>query len=154
MTPETTDTFTAAATENSNPGYAGIEFWPDMTEYTKKYPVDFVYPDNSQAYFFSSSDEETVDLHFKWMQQYGIDGVFIQRFISSITSQAIGKVLKHAVKAAKKYNRAFSIMYDCSGLSTEADIYKVLNDWKIINAKSVFPIRLYVLPIFTITENR
>ena len=33
------------------PGYAGIEFWPDMTEYTKKYPVDFVYPDNSQAYF-------------------------------------------------------------------------------------------------------
>lgn len=26
-------------------------------------------------------------------------------------------------------------MYDCSGLSTEADIYKVLNDWKIINAK-------------------
>ena len=47
------------------PGYAGIEFWPDMTEYTKKYPVDFVYPDNSQAYFFSSSDEETVDLHFK-----------------------------------------------------------------------------------------
>lgn len=120
------------------PGYAGIEFWPDMTEYTKKYPVDFVYPDNSQAYFFSSSDEETVDLHFKWMQQYGIDGVFIQRFISSITSQAIGKVLKHAVKAAKKYNRAFSIMYDCSGLSTEADIYKVLNDWKIINAKYRF----------------
>lgn len=120
------------------PGYAGIEFWPDMTEYTKKYPVDFVHSDNSQAYFFSSSDEETVDLHFKWMQQYGIDGVFIQRFISSITSEAIGKVLKHAVKAAKKYNRAFSIMYDCSGLSTEADIYKVLNDWKIINAKYRF----------------
>ena len=76
------------------PGYAGIEFWPDMTEYTKKYPVDFVYPDNSQAYFFSSSDEETVDLHFKWMQQYGIDGVFIQRFISSITSQACRKSSK------------------------------------------------------------
>ena len=120
------------------PGYAGIEFWPDMTEYTKKYPVDFVHSDNSQAYFFSSSDEETVDLHFKWMQQYGIDGVFIQRFISSISSQAIGKVLKHAVKAAKKYDRTFSIMYDCSGLSTEADIYKVLNDWKIINAKYRF----------------
>lgn len=120
------------------PGYAGIEFWPDMTEYTKKYPVNFVHSDNSQAYFYSSSDEETVDLHFKWMQQYGIDGVFIQRFISSITSEAIGKVLKHAVKAAKKYNRAFSIMYDCSGLSSEADIYKVLNDWKIINAKYRF----------------
>lgn len=120
------------------PGYAGIEFWPDMTEYTKKYPVNFVHSDNSQAYFFSSSDEETVNLHFKWMQQYGIDGVFIQRFISSINSEAIGKVLKHSVKAAKKYNRAFSIMYDCSGLSTEADIYKVLNDWKIINAKYRF----------------
>ena len=120
------------------PGYAGIEFWPDMTEYTKKYPVNFVHPDNSQAYFFSSSDQETVDLHFKWMQQYKIDGVFIQRFISSITSPAIGKVLKYAVEAAKKYNRAFSIMYDCSGLSTEADIYKVLNDWKIINAKYRF----------------
>lgn len=118
------------------PGYAGIEFWPDMREYTKQYPVNFKHSDGSQAYFYSSSDEETVDLHFKWMQENNIDGVFVQRFISSITRDAIGKVLGHVVKAAKKYNRSFSIMYDLSGLGDDPEdalANKVYNDWKILN---------------------
>lgn len=118
-------------------GYAGIEFWPDMREYPKQYTVNFKHSDGSQAYFFSSSDEETVDLHFKWMQENNIDGVFVQRFVSSISRDAIGQVLAHVVKAAKKYNRAFSIMYDLSGLGDDpgdASANKVYNDWKILNA--------------------
>ena len=66
------------------PGITKVDFWPDMTEYTKKYKSPFKFADGSDAYLFSSNDEETVDLHFKWMKDYGIDGVHMQRFLGEV----------------------------------------------------------------------
>jgi len=63
-----------------NENHSGIDVWPDVTEYEKTYPTPFKLPNGHQARFFSSVDKSTIDLHFKWMQQYGIDGVFMQRF--------------------------------------------------------------------------
>src|SRR5690242_16734547 len=46
------------------PNTLSFEMWPDMTEYTNKYPAPgFTYPDGSQAYLFSSQDQQTVDRH-------------------------------------------------------------------------------------------
>jgi hypothetical protein len=102
-----------------NPTRATIDFWPDMTEYTKKHLSPFKMPDGSQTYLYSPYDEESVDLHFKWMQEYGIDGVFMQRFVMEVNNQGgknhFNKVLQNALKAAKKYNRAIGVMYDLSG---------------------------------------
>src|SRR5690349_17692999 len=52
------------------------DFWPDVSEYEKTYPTALTNADGSVARLFSSVDQSTTDLHFKWMQQYGIDGVF------------------------------------------------------------------------------
>src|SRR5688572_22974377 len=53
-----------------------FEMWPDMSEYTNQYPASsFTYPGGAQAHLFSSHDQQTVDRHFDWMQDYGIDGV-------------------------------------------------------------------------------
>ncbi len=97
-------------------GSCTIDFWPEMDEYKVKYKTPFKFADGSPAYVFSSYDESTVDLHFKWMKEYGIDGVFIQRFFSVLTSENRlnhnDKVLRSAIKAANKYGVAICLMYD------------------------------------------
>ncbi len=109
-----------------------IDLWPDMTEYTKTYPSPFFFADGRNAPLFSPYDEETVDLHFKWMKEYGLDGVFMQRFIGEVKRPAgkrhFNQVLQNALKAAKKYNRAICIMYDLSGSKPE-DMDLVVQDW-------------------------
>lgn len=114
------------------PGICTIDFWPDVTDYTKTYLTAFKYPDGSGAYVYSPYDEGSVDLHFKWMKDYGIDGVFMQRFISEIKGTKgknhFNKVLSNALKAAKKYDRAICVMYDLSG-SSGTDMTTLLSDW-------------------------
>jgi hypothetical protein len=66
------------------------------------------------------------------MKDYGIDGVFMQRFVSEIKTAKgknhFNKVLSNALKAAKKYQRAICVMYDLSGCSS-SDMQILLNDW-------------------------
>lgn len=118
-----------------HPGCSTIDFWPDMKDYTKKYLTPFKFADGNPAYFYSPYDEETIDLHFKWMKEYGIDGVFMQRFVVEIKpsnekgKRHFNKVLENALKAAEKYGRAISVMYDLSGC-TGADLAYVEQDWK------------------------
>src|SRR6188472_2712448 len=68
------------------PGNTNVDFWPDITDYTKRYKSPFQFADGSDAYLYSPYDEESVDLHFKWMKTYGIDGVHMQRFVGEIKS--------------------------------------------------------------------
>lgn len=115
------------------PGKCTIDLWPDVSEYEKTYETAFKLPDETPAKVFSSYDASTTDLHFKWMKQYGIDGVFMQRFVVSIRNQKgkdnYNKILKNAVLSAEKYDRAICLMYDLSGMKVgEEDI--LIRDWK------------------------
>lgn len=120
------------------PGQSTIDFWPDVSDYPKIYETSFRFPDGTLASLFSSYDEETVDLHFKWMKEYGIDGVFLQRFVTEIKSEKgkrhFNKVLSCALKSARKYERAVSVMYDLSGCTSE-DMDVLVRDWKEIQDK-------------------
>jgi hypothetical protein len=117
------------------PGCSTIDMWPDMTEYTKQYETPFSFIDGTKASLYSPYDAETIDLHFKWMKDYGIDGVHMQRFVVEVNgSKANGKrhfnkVLENAIKASIKYGKAISIMYDLSGC-TKKDIAYVAEDFK------------------------
>ena len=115
------------------PGKCTIDLWPDVSEYEKTYETAFKLPDETLAKVFSSYDASTTDLHFKWMKQYGIDGVFMQRFVVSIRNQKgkdnYNKILNNAVLSAEKYDRAICLMYDLSGMEAgEEDI--LIRDWK------------------------
>ena len=114
-------------------GKCTIDLWPDVSEYEKTYETAFKLPDETPAKVFSSYDASTTDLHFKWMKQYGIDGVFMQRFVVSIRNQKgkdnYNKILNNAVLSAEKYDRAICLMYDLSGMEAgEEDI--LIRDWK------------------------
>ena len=116
------------------PGNCKFDLWPDVSEYKKTYPTPFTHADGRTAYLFSSYDASTTDLHFKWMQQYGIDGAFVQRFVTNLRSplhlHANNTVLSHALEASRKYNRAIAVMYDLSGMNDSTDADLVIADWK------------------------
>lgn len=112
-----------------------IDAWPDVSDYEKTYETSFVHADGTKAKVFSSTDKSTTDLHFKWMREYGIDGVFIQRFFGSTKRWDINApenvVLKNAFQAASDNNRAIAIMYDLSGLGASGeDCSSIIEDWK------------------------
>ena len=118
-----------------------IDFWPDVSEYPCTYsaPDGFKLPDGNTPRLYSSYDESTVDLHFRWMKDYGIDGVFMQRFVAQLTNPTAlihsDKVLQSAMTASNVHARAISIMYDMVGMdaSTSADI--ILDDARGLIAK-------------------
>src|SRR3981081_3714484 len=112
-----------------------LDFWPDVSEYEKTYPTSLTNNDGSVARVFSSVDQSTTDLHFRWMQQYGIDGAFVQRFFSGLRTPEGRKksrvVLANAIKSSQKYGRAISVMYDLSGLRNSGeDCSVIIQDWK------------------------
>ncbi|MDR0546805.1 MAG: xylosidase [Dysgonamonadaceae bacterium] len=120
------------------PGSCKIDMWPDVSEYEKTYKTGFVFADGSPAYTFSSWDESTVETHFRWMREYGIDGVFVQRFVAEIkrpqSYRQLNKVWHSAITSANVNNRAISIMYDFSGM-IPGDEQLVLDDIDSITAR-------------------
>ena len=61
-----------------------FDFWPDTTDYQETYGV----PELKNLYSLpSAEDYSTVKTHFDWMKEYGIDGIFLQRFGSDIRNK-------------------------------------------------------------------
>jgi hypothetical protein len=114
-----------------------IDMWPDVTEYEKTYPTGLKLADGTTARFFNSADKSTTDLHFKWMKQYGLDGVFMQRFFNAARPEnrknAETRILRNALEAASRYERAIGVMYDLSGLKASGeDCSLLVDDWKYL----------------------
>lgn len=122
------------------PGQCSIDLWPDMSEYEVKYKTDFVMPDGKPAYVFSSHDKSTVNLHFKWMKEYGLDGVFVQRFVTNLKESKKSRnsldILMNCVSAAELYSRAICVMYDLSGMKS-GDEKLVMEDWDMLMSKKI-----------------
>jgi hypothetical protein len=119
------------------PGHCTIDLWPDTTELDpdERFATDFRHADGSLAYVFSSHCRKTVLRHFQWMKQYGIDGVFVQRFAVSTLRPAnldhCNTVLMHCREGANRNGRAYALMYDLSGLQA-GQIERVMDDWRLL----------------------
>jgi hypothetical protein len=117
------------------PGNLKIDLWPELSEYPKMYSTPFSHADGSVAMLPSDHDYSTTAVRFKWMKDYGVDGVFMQRFIGNVrtkgnTRDHFNKIFGDALKAARKYNRAIAVMYDFSGMRDTVDVPLFINDWK------------------------
>lgn len=109
-----------------------FELYPDMWEYEKTYFTGFKpLGTGERASLYSSYDYQTVDTHFKWMNQYGIDGVAQQRFMVQFEENAahMDQVLKNVQTAAEKYGRVFYLEYDFTGNSDGNIVEKVKKDF-------------------------
>ncbi|WOO39670.1 glycoside hydrolase family 71/99-like protein [Rubellicoccus peritrichatus] len=119
------------------PGECTIDLWPDMSEMDldEKYPTSFRHQDGKTAYVFSSYNWKTVMRHFRWMQEHGIDGVFLQRFGASVRRQNAmydhrNVVTSNVQAGANRYGRTWAMMYDLSGLRAGEIEKVVIEDWK------------------------
>lgn len=126
------------------PGKCSIDLWPDLTEFDsdERYPTAFRHEDGSTAEVFSSINPKTVDRHFCWMDEYGIDTAFVQRFGSHAAKERRDhRGLKYENQklmlcrdAAIKNNGSWVLMYDLSGLKDD-DFDRLAEDWKNLRRK-------------------
>ena len=117
------------------PGRCSIDLWPDVSELDpdELFATPFRHADGKAAHVFSSHHRKTVVRHFHWMRQYGIDGVFVQRFVvetfDPVHRRHVDAVLDHCREGANQHGRCYAVMYDLSGLRA-GGIERTIDDWK------------------------
>jgi hypothetical protein len=64
------------------------------------------------------------------MEQYGIDGVFVQRFVVNLANPSSDRVLKHVRASAATTGRVYAVCYDLTGAATGRLYDRLVQDWK------------------------
>jgi hypothetical protein len=110
-----------------------VELYPDLSELDpdERCDVPGMTIGDMPAYLFSSRNPKTVSRHFRWMKEYSLDGVLVQRFVGSIRGSRAGGdvVLKNVMAAAQESGRTFAIEYDISGGNPQTFVQTLKDDW-------------------------
>jgi hypothetical protein len=118
-------------------GQWGIDFYPDMSEYTKRYEPGWTLNNGQPAYLYSAVDRESVELHCRWMWEYGIDGVFLQRFLGEVQDSRFrdfrDRVARNIKAGSEAYGRVYAMMYDVSGVDDDVMLARITSDWNHLN---------------------
>ena len=92
-------------------------------------------PDGSPARLYSAYRPGPVLLHCNWMRRYGIDGVFLSRFVGETASPArarhVNTVLASVREGCHREGRVWAMMLDLS-MGRDATPAIVINDWKFL----------------------
>ncbi|HEY3325431.1 MAG TPA: glycoside hydrolase family 71/99-like protein [Planctomycetota bacterium] len=119
------------------PGSCKIDLWPDVSELDpdERYATAFKLADGKAAEVYSAFNKKTVVRHFKWMRDYGIDGVFVQRFAGEVFHPSglrqFTTVLSHCREGANTFGRTYAVMYDLSGMNL-GQMNQLMDDWKAL----------------------
>jgi len=123
-------------------GAPTVDMLPDVTELppSELCRTPLTAPGNRPVYVFSSRNPATVDRHFAWMEQYGLDGVALQRFATLLVHPELVRdadaLLDNVRHAAEAHGRVFFLMYDLSGLPPEK-LPLVAQDWARLEAQGL-----------------
>lgn len=114
-------------------GTVTVEMWPDLSEFEDS--VLYAVPQwktrtGNTAKLFSSADSVIVRKHFDWMVTYGIDGVFVQRFLVNLQKPSFDKVLENVRSASQETGRLYAICYDLTGTPPNELVSRLIEDWK------------------------
>ncbi|HMO62334.1 MAG TPA: T9SS type A sorting domain-containing protein [Ferruginibacter sp.] len=119
------------------PGQLKFEMYPAIEEYNAAslYQTNFAVMGDgiTPSTLFSSYKEDVIQKHFSWMENYGIDGIALQRFISE-TFDGVFKLNRDTIAArvkrqAENHGRIFYLMYDISGMDA-AKFDSIKTDWQ------------------------
>lgn len=117
-----------------------FEMWPDMREYGPDEhfkTTGFTYPNREPATLFSSDNADTVLRHFRWMQDEGIDGIWLQQFAVELPGgpgeslyPSRARIIDHVRAAAAKTGRVWALTYDLTSMPADRVHDAVVNHWK------------------------
>jgi hypothetical protein len=117
---------------------ATVDFLPDITELDpdERFNTLMTLSNGAPVALYGAAKQKTVVRHFKWMRDYHIDGVFLQRFSSELSDPSFfslrNQVTSNVWAGAEAYGRTFAIMYDISGQSASSLVSTVTNDWNFL----------------------
>ena len=125
-----------SAPQNPAPQDAKFTYWPDCSEYGagELHDSPLSMADGHPAKLFSSYTRDTVDRHFSWMEEFGIDGVLKQRFIAEAVGDPPFKnfqnhVTSNVKMAAERHKRAWGILYDLYNANATTLVKDIQTDW-------------------------
>ena len=64
------------------------------------------------------------------MREYGIDGVFLQRFLVNVGNPSHDRVLGHVRESANANGRVYAVCYDMTAYPTDQIYDRLARDWK------------------------
>ncbi len=117
------------------------DIWPDLSEFSAgelfAAGAGLNLGNGQPAKVYSAYKSATVNRHFQWMKDYGIDGVLLQRFIKDVMIDANWAALRNTnlvnVRvAAETYGRVFAVEYDMSNDDPALVIAHLSNDWAYV----------------------
>jgi hypothetical protein len=118
---------------------ATFDIWPDLREFgnDELFATQMRFPKGDTAKLYGAYKEKSVVRHFKWMKDYDLDGVFLQRFLSECTNDPAffrwrNHIIQNVRKGAESYGRVFAVMYDISGATESSLVPDLLSDWKYL----------------------
>lgn len=124
--------------ERPDGGRFVVDMWPDVSEYAREDLAEvpgLKMPDGSPARLYSAFRKGPVLLHCKWMREYGIDGVFLSRFVSETTSVSrarhVNTVLANVREGCHREGRVWAMMLDLS-MGRDGTTQMVIDDWKFL----------------------
>ncbi len=117
-------------------GTLTIDMYPDLSEFDTAdlCRVPGLTIGGAPAYLYSAWNPKIVDKHFEWMKKYGLDGVLVQRFVTTIEhKRSSGDVLlQNILAAARKHGRAIAIEYDVTGFDAGKFFGVMREDWQYL----------------------
>ena len=99
-----------------------MDVWPDVSSYSPSelFPVpELKSQTGEQAFLFSSRHPKTVQRHFHWMAEHGVDGAFLQRFAGQCDVERGNEGIRRirdevgarVREAAELEGRVFAVMF-------------------------------------------
>jgi hypothetical protein len=113
-----------------------VDMWPDVSELTpgERCPTPLTLPDGQVAELYSAHTLAAVDMHFRWLREYDLPGVFLQRFTARLDNEDVrafrDRVARNVRASAEMHGRVFAVMFDISGHPAATLVEDVERDWK------------------------
>jgi len=113
-----------------------VDFWPDISEFDENelFDTGLLLPDGTAAKVPSAYTMKTVKRHMKWLADYELDGVFLQRFVNELEDPRYlefrNQVLENLRLGCEDYGRTFAVMYDISSSADVNRFERIKQDWQ------------------------
>jgi len=137
----------------ATPTAANVSFdaWPDTRELApaELFPTAMSLSGGAPAGLYSAWTPATVERHFRWMRDHGLDGVLLQEFVSELDPGTPPRAFRDGVLAnvragAEAHGRVWAVEYDISGAAAGGIVDRIREHWGTLAASGALGSERYL----------